>query len=380
MTIASLIPNELKDLLREIEALGFSLCLVGGTPRDYFLNKTLSYDLDFEIRNLEASVLRSFFKNKKINYTELPYQITRVDFHGFDLEFSTPRIERQIVGNKTHHHFEAELSPTLSYQESFKRRDFTLNAIGVELDMKKNSEVVVDPYGGVKDLKDRVLREISDDFFLDSVRFLRLIRFSMKYDLKISDSIMSRLSEFDLSELSKHHFVAEMMKSKVPGLFINKFNEMVESLKLSIPAEFKIWNGLKFTSENKTKDDLLVSSFLQKEESAKLVSAFFLMPEKRAKDLKSFYDSFMIVKKVSKEELITLSQKSINDLTDPGLLKELKNLEEKKEWQKYFTEPLLVSWSDWESVNVDSFELESTPVKMRSYLRFHKALQKSFKA
>lgn len=378
MTIASLIPNDLKNLLLEIEALGFSLCLVGGAPRDYFLNKSLSHDLDFEIRNQDASVLRAFFKNKKINYTELPYQITRVDFGGIDLEFSTPRIERQIVGNKTHHHFDAELNPKLTYQESFKRRDFTLNAIGIEFDMKKGTEVVVDPYGGVIDLEARVLREISDDFFLDSVRFLRLIRFSIKYNFKISDSIISSLSKFDLSELSKHHFIEEMMKSKAPGLFINKFNEMTSGF--NVPSEMKIWKGLTFNSEVKTKDDLLVSAFLEKEESAKLVANFFSMPDKRLKDLKSFYDSFMIVEAVTKEEFTTLAQMPFDTISEPGLLKELKNLEEKKEWRKYFSDPLLVSWSDWESISADSLELESTPVKMRSYLRFHKALQKSFKA
>lgn len=379
MTIASLIPNDLKDLLREIEELGFSLCLVGGAPRDFFLNKSLSLDLDFEIRNLDASVLRSYFKNKKINYTELPYQITRVDFNGIDLEFSTPRIERQIPGNKTHHHFDAELNPKLSYQDSFKRRDFTLNAIGVELDIKNGKESLVDPYNGLKDLRESVLREISEDFFLDSVRFLRLIRFSIKYGFLISDSITSRLHEFDLSELSKHHFIEEMMKSKAPGLFINKFNELVESLKLSIPDKFKIWNGLKFNSDDLTKDDLLVSVFLQKEESAKLVAAFFNMPDKRLKDLKSFSVSFKLVESTPKEEWRLLANKSIGELTDLKLLKELKNLEEKKEWQKYFKKQLPVSWSDWESVGVDNSELESTPVQMRSYLRFYKALQKSFK-
>ena len=104
MTIASLIPCELKDLLREIEGLGFSLCLVGGAPRDFKRQNILSSDLDFEIRNQDADALRAFFKNKKINYTELPYKITRVNFQNFDLEFSTPRIERPIEGNRTHHH------------------------------------------------------------------------------------------------------------------------------------------------------------------------------------------------------------------------------------------------------------------------------------
>jgi len=379
MTIASLFPSDLKNLLREIEGLGFSLCLVGGAPRDFKRQNILSTDLDFEIRNQDASVLRNFLKNKKINYTELPYQITRVDFQGFDLEFSTPRIERQIAGNKTHHHFEAELSPGHTYKEAFKRRDFTLNAIGIEIDITHEKEAIVDPYGGLKDLEKGVLREVSNDFFLDSVRFLRLIRFSIKYDLKISDSITTRLGEFDLSGLSKHHFIQEMKKSLDAGAFINKFNELVRVYKLPLPAEFKFWNELKLSVGLKTKDDLLVDVFLQKEDSAKLVAAFFSMPEKRLRDLKSFSDSFKLIKAASKEELAALARASVSELKEPGLLKELKNLEEKKEWCPYFNEVLPVSWNDWEGVTVSASELEAVPVGMRSYMRFYKALKQSFK-
>ena len=379
MTIASLFPCDLKNLLREIEGLGFSLCLVGGAPRDFHMQGILSTDLDFEIRNQDAIVLRTFFKNKKINYEELPYQITRVDFQGLDLEFSTPRIERQIAGNKTHHHFEAELSPTLSYKEAFKRRDFTLNAIGIEIDVTHDKEVVVDPYEGVEDLKKGVLREISNDFFLDTVRFLRLIRFSIKYNLKISDSITTRLGEFDLSELSKHHFIREMIKSLDAGAFINKFNKLVEAHKLSIPAEFKFWRELNLSSGLKSKDDLLVDVFFKNEDSAKLVASFFSMAEKRIRDLKSFSESFQIIKSASKSELEAIARTPVDELNNPGLLKELKNLEEKKELRQYFSEVLPVSWSDWENVAVSAAELEAVPVTMRSYLRFYKALKQSFK-
>lgn len=379
MTIASLIPCDLKNLLREIEGHGFSLCLVGGAPRDFHMQGVLSTDLDFEIRNQDASTLRTFFKNKKINYEELPYQITRVDFQGFDLEFSTPRIERQIVGNKSHHHFEAELSPTLSYKEAFRRRDFTLNAIGIALDITHGKEEDVDPYGGVEDLKKRVLREISNAFFLDSVRFLRLIRFSIKYNLKISDSIASHLGDFDLSELSKHHFIREMIKSLDAGAFINKFNQLVEAHKLFIPEEFKFWGELNLSSGLKSKDDLLVDVFLKNEDSAKLVASFFSMPEKRIRDLKSFSDSFHIIKRTSKSELEAIARIPVDELNHPGLLKELKNLEEKKEFRQYFSEVLPISWSDWENVVVSATELETVPVAMRSYLRFYKALKQSFK-
>lgn len=378
MTIASLIPCELKDLLREIEGLGFSLCLVGGAPRDFKRQNILSSDLDFEIRNQDADALRAFFKNKKINYTELPYKITRVNFQNFDLEFSTPRIERPIEGNRTHHHFEAELSPTLSYSESFKRRDFTLNAIGIELDITNGKEIIVDPYAGVADLTNGILREVSSDFFLDSVRFLRLIRFSIKYSFKMNDSITKGLGYFDLSELSKHHFIQEMTKSLDAGAFINKFNELVRVYKLSIPEEFKFWNEVKLSLGLKTKDDVLVDVFLQNEDSAKLTASFFLMPGKKLKDLKSFYDSFKLIQSSSKEELVNLVRVPIKELKNPGLLKEIKNLEDKKEWRLYFTEDLPVSWSEWERVTVSQTELEAIPVEMRSYLRFYKALKQSF--
>ena len=379
MTIVSLIPNELKNLLHEIEGLGFSLCLIGGASRDFLMTQILSHDLDFEIRNHDTSALKVFLKSKNINFTELPYQIIRVDFHGFALEFSTPRVERPIAGNKKHHHFDAELNPRLSYKEAFKRRDFTLNAIGIELDIQKGTEVLIDPYGGVKDLQEKVLREISDEFFLDSVRFLRLIRFFIKYNFSMSESIASRIGEFDLSELSKHHFIEEMKKSNSPGLFINKFNELTSSYQLSLSQECKIWSEFVFSADVETKEDLLAAVFLQNKKNAKLVSSFFSMPLTKLRDLESFYDSFIIIKSASKEQFKALAETPIAQLSEPGLLKELKNLEEKKQWRKYFDEELLFGWSDWESVNILPDELEKTPVKMRSFLRFHKALQKSFK-
>lgn len=378
MMIASLIPNDVKDLLREIEGLGFSLCLVGGGPRDFKKFKILSTDLDFEIRNQEVNELKIFFKNKKMSFTELPYQIIRANVFGMDLEFSPPRVERHIDGNKTHHHFTPELNSSFSYEEAFKRRDFTLNAIGIELDIAHNKEIWIDPYDGLFDLEKGVLREISNDFFLDSVRFLRLIRFCVKYNFTISETIMARLSEFDLSELSVHYFIQEMEKSLNLSAFINKFNELVKLQQLSIPPTFRFLNELKLTFGLKDQEEILVNVFLQKESHAQLVASFFSMPDKKLKRLKSFYASLKKIKFTSKEELRRYISVPISELKDLVLLKELKNLEEKKEWRPYFSEVLPISWSDWESVVVSAPELEAVPVEMRSYLRFYKALKQSF--
>jgi tRNA nucleotidyltransferase/poly(A) polymerase len=282
MTITSLFSPNLIDFLQKIEDVGFKLCLVGGAPRDYLMDRSfLSQDLDFELRGLWITDLKIFLKAQKINYTELPYEIIRVDFEGCDLEFSTPRTEKTILDNKTHHHFSAELNPALSYKDSFKRRDFTINAIGIELDLKNKKEVVVDPYEGVNALMSKTLKEVSPDFFFDSVRFLRLIRFMIKYNLEMAGSIESNISKFDLSELSVHHFTEEMMKSLKPGIFINAFNNLVQVYDLFVPVGFNFWRSLKFLPDIESKDDLLVDSFLQNESAGHEVVRFFSMPESR---------------------------------------------------------------------------------------------------
>jgi hypothetical protein len=68
----------------------------------------------------------------------------------------------------------------------------------------------------------------------------------------------------------------------------------------------------------------------------------------------------------------------LEKISDLSVLKDLKNLEEKKEWRIYLSDTLLVSWSDWEKVTVDPAEMEATPIALRSYIRYHKALKRVF--
>ena len=383
MTISSHFDLDLKALLREIEGAGFLLTLVGGAPRDYLLDSTISQDLDFEVRNQDISVLKKFFSSKKIPCTALPYDILRVPFNDYDLEFSLPRLEKNLPDNKTHHHFEATLIKDLSYEEAFKRRDFTINAIGIELNMHSGTEVIRDPYGGVEDLKKKVLKYISTDFFLDSVRFLRLIRFSIKYSFTIDSKILKDIGKFNLLKLSKHHFLEEMMKSKAPGFFINKFNELVELYKLEIWDEYLAIKGITFDESCETKEDLLVWAFFEKKSQCEALASFLKLSDKKLKDLKSFEQSFKKISNVTLEMLQTIAKTPLAEIKDFEILKELKNLEEKKEWRKYFLErlkkdqrKLLVSWEDWEDIKIENRERDATPQILRSYIKFHKALQR----
>ena len=376
MTILSLIPNDLKAFLYQIEGLGARLCLVGGGPRDFLMSQVLSNDLDFEVRGLEISKIKSYLKSKQINFTELPYDITRVEVLGFDVEFSSPRLENPLLDNKSHHHFEAILDKNLAYDRAFSRRDFTLNAIGIEFDFANDTAKIVDPFNGVSDLENKTLREISDYFFLDSVRFLRLVRFHVKCGFKISDSIKNQMGLFDLSDLSLHHFKEEMRKSKAAGPFINAFNDLVKNYQIQVKDIFKIWESYHFSNDIDTPEDLLALVFFKNPLDAKKVSEFFLMPEKKLKDLKSFHESFNVVLKIKKEDLAEIAHKKINDPSILNTLRDLKNLEDKKEWRKYYPNHLIISWDDWENVTVSPEDLQNIEAPLRSYVRFYQTILK----
>jgi tRNA nucleotidyltransferase/poly(A) polymerase len=394
--ITELLSPEIRLFLEDIENLGFSLCLIGGITRDYFFTNKLGIDLDLEIRAasgleitkeswpLHYKKLLQYLIEKKLSYTELPYLITRVRFADKNFEFSSPRTESDLPGNFTHHHFVAMLDPKLPYDISFKRRDFTINAIGIELDLKSpQPEKIVDPFNGLKDLKNVILRNISEDFFHDSIRFLRLIRFKLKFEnFVIEEKLFSKLHLFNLSALSIHHFKEELFKS-LPGKFLNLFSQLVREKQIEIPVEFKIWTKYTFPDSLATREELLGFVFLQNEEDAVRVSSFFSMPEKKLKDLKSFTSSYKVVQQMSKEDFLSILTRPMEEALRHEVFKDLKNLDEKKEWRFILNLGLqvnakLIDWNNWKNISVSSTELSLINPSLRSYCQYYKTLKKIF--
>jgi tRNA nucleotidyltransferase/poly(A) polymerase len=385
------LPVELKKFLSDVESAGFVLTLVGGIPRDFIFSDQLGHDFDFEIR---ANVLVSdadwpayyqkfleLLAQRNIQFKLLPYLITRLDIGRYNLEFSSPRTEKNKEDNFSHHHFDAVLSSNLSYVDSFRRRDFTINAIGIVFDFKNNSDQVVDPYGGVHDLQQGILKNVSSDFFDDSVRFLRFIRFQLKFNNFVPDNnLIADLPRFNLTKLSVHHFCSELFKSNCAGSFLNLFGKLVKENQLKVSGGFKVWTHLTFSPGLKSKEEILGYVFLHDKNAAEKVAKFFSMPEKMLKDIESFSKSYEVVSKVTKEQLKKIQEES--DLAvalKSSLLKDLKNLEEKKALRElvHFSETsMLISWKDWQGIQVNAKEMEAIPAPLRSYLPYYKAIQK----
>ena len=89
-------------------------------------------------------------------------------------EYALARTERKTAAG--YHGFEFHTDPGVTIEDDLGRRDLTINAIA-----KDDSGQLVDPHGGLADIRDRVLRHVSDAFVEDPVRVLRVARFAARF-------------------------------------------------------------------------------------------------------------------------------------------------------------------------------------------------------
>lgn len=90
-------------------------------------------------------------------------------------EYALARTERKTAAG--YHGFRFDISPQVTIEDDLLRRDLTINAIA-----KDASGRLVDPFGGINDIRDRVLRHVSDAFAEDPVRILRTAKFAARFN------------------------------------------------------------------------------------------------------------------------------------------------------------------------------------------------------
>lgn len=99
-------------------------------------------------------------------------------------EYALARTERKTA--RGYHGFIFHTDPSVTLEEDLKRRDLTINAMALSDDGR-----IIDPYGGMNDLRNRILRHVSEAFSEDPVRILRVARFCAKFgDFQIAEETM----------------------------------------------------------------------------------------------------------------------------------------------------------------------------------------------
>lgn len=89
-------------------------------------------------------------------------------------EYALARTERKSGGG--YHGFVCDFHPEVTLEADLERRDLTINAMAIG-----NDGVLIDPYGGQRDLHAKVLRHVSPAFAEDPLRVLRVARFAARF-------------------------------------------------------------------------------------------------------------------------------------------------------------------------------------------------------
>jgi tRNA nucleotidyltransferase (CCA-adding enzyme) len=139
-------------------------------------------------------------------------------------EYALARTERK--SGRGYKGFTVYAAPDVSLEDDLKRRDLTINAMAQD-----ESGALADPFGGARDLQDRVLRHVSDAFSEDPVRVLRVARFAARFadrGFRVADETMTLMREMTANG-EVDHLVAERvwaeleraLSEKTPSRFFN---------------------------------------------------------------------------------------------------------------------------------------------------------------
>ena len=177
---------------RAADKLDMDTYIVGGYVRDLFLCRP-SKDIDFVSVGsgieLAREVARSISPRTRVNVFRT-YGTAQIKTHGLELEFVGARRESYSPESRN-----PEVSPG-TLQDDLNRRDFTINAMAISVREDSFGELL-DPFNGIIDLHDRVIRTPLDPdvtFSDDPLRMMRAIRFATQLDFSIHPETLASIT------------------------------------------------------------------------------------------------------------------------------------------------------------------------------------------
>jgi hypothetical protein len=236
------LPPLIASLCEELGKRGHQITVVGGIVRDYFLNGKVGHDWDMEITHetlaWEVKTWKELGKElgKLGRVTFLPYDVLKIESGNFVAELSPPR--KETFTDESHHkNFTVSFDYRTPFSEGVKRRDFTINAMGLKLSSQGKAELI-DPLNGLLHLRNKELHPCGEDFGRDPVRFLRAIRFSVKFNFKLSSELLKVMDGMNLQGISPSYFWSELQKSNDPITFYQRLQaEKEKHPELNLPVE-----------------------------------------------------------------------------------------------------------------------------------------------
>lgn len=140
-------------------------------------------------------------------------------------EYALARTERKSGHGYTGFAFHA--APDVRLEDDLARRDLTINAIA-----RADDGTLTDPFGGVKDLKARILRHVGPAFVEDPVRILRVARFAARFtDFSLAPETLDLMRSMVASGEVDHLVAERVWQELAKGLMEDRPSRMIEVLR-----------------------------------------------------------------------------------------------------------------------------------------------------
>jgi tRNA nucleotidyltransferase (CCA-adding enzyme) len=216
------LPEILKTISKRLKEEHAKAIVVGGSVRDHFL-KLPSKDYDIEVYGLESlEVLEKILSEfGSVNLVGKSFGVLKFVHNKEEYDFSFPRTEAKVA--QGHKGFEVQTDGKMDFKTASKRRDFTINAMGYDIEEK----TFLDPFDAQEDIKNKILRHIDDDSFVeDPLRVYRVVQFSARFEFELADETKVLCKEMItkgmLEELPKERVYGEwkklLLKAEKPSL------------------------------------------------------------------------------------------------------------------------------------------------------------------
>jgi len=251
----------LEQILNKLIEYNSQPILVGGCIRDHFLDIEIK-DYDIEVYGLNyieglEEILQEF---GEVNLVGKCFGIVKLSTPTMEYDFSFPRLENKIADGHTG--FEVIVNGQLDFKEASKRRDFTINAIGYDY----KNKIFLDPFNGVKDIQQKLLKHINDDTFCeDPLRVYRAVQFSARFKFSVDEKTFELCQKIvqtkEFFDISKERIYEEykklFLKSSKPSIGLYLINRLkIENIPVN-----KIEYLDEIALKNMDKKDKLVAIF-----------------------------------------------------------------------------------------------------------------------
>ncbi len=211
------IPQEVMQVLKQLTDADFEAYIVGGCVRDLIMDmepKDWDVTTNATPEQIQEIFPDSFYENEfgtvgVKTRTGADSRVAKQIKSSLDvIEVTTYRLET-TYSNKRH---PDEVTFTKKLEDDLQRRDFTMNAIALDVEGK-----VIDPYNGQDDIKARTIRAVGDAsqrFNEDALRMMRAIRFASTLEFEIEESTMQAIAKLHehLGQISQERVRDEFSK------------------------------------------------------------------------------------------------------------------------------------------------------------------------